>query len=344
MTGEPRGAKPVAGAATAHAIGGGGPGAPIPLALADGSGALPRFDQWASALLALLGVAGLIGLGLAASAASTTGEALVAVVGPAVGVVATWILVFGLVRAVRWARSTAVVALVVVALAGGLELIYRLQAGAITVPLGALAAIFVLRIERPPEPVLARRDRRARGVLVATLVGAFLWAPLAGAALAAGPTPLTVGPDALDLRVSVACSSDGGTRHVDVVATWAWRTRELFTGGMDGIAVTGQVDGPDGPEGLVVESFPGTLASGLWSGSEGPAGGALDRWAADSAAGIAVQVGIDVATADPAGGRVAVPLRVGGPGSAAGPITVRVAYAHRDRWLATAKETGCTTR
>jgi hypothetical protein len=45
-----------------------------PLALADESGALPRFDPWVSALLAFLGVAGLIGLGLAASAASTTAE------------------------------------------------------------------------------------------------------------------------------------------------------------------------------------------------------------------------------------------------------------------------------
>ncbi len=122
------------------------------------------FDRWSSNLFLLLAVLGFLVLLTVGGLAGGVTDLPFVVVAltlaiAAVGAVLLVVVSFALDRRRAWARTAAWYLLVILVLVGFGGAIFDLARGSITIPLEALAALFVMTRRPGPVPALAGRDR-----------------------------------------------------------------------------------------------------------------------------------------------------------------------------------------
>lgn len=239
-------------------------------------------------------------------------ERVLALVGPVAWSVLAVVLISGLGRRTS-ATSASIIVLWGLIVAGAIETLVAFGQGRLYFPIGLVLAAVVLR-SLPAGLRVWSGDRAARlGATIAGVVVAFVIAwPLAlGALLKPGASPLSVGPDALEVGLEVDCAPPvsgepvAGTAHV----AWAWHSSDLFGDGPDRLDVT----------------WHGTTYF-ILGGYEAEAAGA-GLLEADRGVGT---VTFEVDTRGTADG--ALDLDLLGDVQTHGELIVRVTYAHLDRW------------
>ncbi len=141
-----------------------GPGRALPDAELTPPDPWATFDRWSSNLFLLLAVLGFLVLLTVGGLAGSVTDKPVAVVAIALGIAAVGaallvVVSFALDRRRAWARTAAWYLLVILVVVGFGGAIIDLARGAITIPLGALAALYVMSRRPGPVPALAGRDR-----------------------------------------------------------------------------------------------------------------------------------------------------------------------------------------
>jgi hypothetical protein len=305
-------------------------------------GALPgdawrTFDRWSSALFLALAVLGLlaaiavVGMANGTIPAIATGATIVIA---ALGSVVLYAVAAGLDRGRSWARPAAWAALVILVGAGLVGAAVDLAHGRITVPLGAVVAAVVLAKRPGPLPAAGWRDRRIAVGLSGLLVASFLGAGMPSWLTTSADSPLTAGPEALDLRLEVGCQV-AGSQRIPVTASWSWRRRDAVPFGTDGLGVAWDWDGEGGDQ-LPFDAQSIVASEWLWSGGGSPSAGVIDQAMAGAGVLQSLGWGIDVdrgGLAD-AGVRFELIPPDARPGATFGhgSLTVRAVYAHLDRW------------
>ena len=142
-----------------------------------------RFERWATILLAIVAALMiLVALILVPNLNGTPAVNFFVLVQATVAVALTGIAAWGLREGEPWARPFAVVLLVMFVIEGALASMGSLLRSSINIPVLAIAALIVLVQPRGPIiPVpLLTRDRSILTILVAILVGAWIWGAIAG--------------------------------------------------------------------------------------------------------------------------------------------------------------------
>lgn len=283
-------------------------------------------------VLALASVVALLG------ALGTSGAAP----GVAVAAAGAMALTFGLAalslsialdRGVPWAPSAAVLALWVVVVGGVVRLLVGLSAGSISLPLDSLLAAWALSSAGSPAARAPGRTMAA-WALVGVIAMTYAAPPLLAVAGTPGLTPLVVGREAIEVRLSADCPPPGRAwDSIRLELAWRWSTRDLVPQGTDRLVIgvrdmTGDVHGwemrdPVGP--AFAQEGPGD------------ARGTLDdplvlhpgqRW------------WIDVSEAGLPDGSVAVSIvPASGEPVASGAITFVGGYMHDQHWVVESEAT-----
>jgi hypothetical protein len=136
-----------------------------------------------------------------------------------------------------WATEVAVIVLWLFVLTGIGRVVVELTRSSVTIPLEAIIAGWALSAAGRP-PIRLPRPSLLPWSLVTVFVASAVGPPLLAVAATPGLTPLVVGTDALDLRLSATCPSSGEAwERIDVRVDWTWRARDLVTTGQDAVAV-----------------------------------------------------------------------------------------------------------
>jgi hypothetical protein len=335
-----------------------------------------RFDRWAGALLMLFAVIVAVATILVAPKAS---EPLLMVAVVVAGLVSTGVpvvAIYGLSVGRAWARPVAVALLWLAILEGLLEILSALTRGSLYFPLGAIAAVFVLRMRPAERPPWLAGGGRVLAIALALTLLAYGLPPAAEYVMRPGNTPLSVAPEALALTVLLQCTpSDGPAKEIRATASWKWREHELLAHGQDALAFRWSViDNDEEPQqplfadllrlrdapgtGFTVTAagetiYPGRSgASGpFWLGDEGPSGDivrTLEQEAEMNGAHVEpVMIEVDaqrlrddtflmVLAPDPL---YLANTTTSGYGHAT--ITLDVGYVHAGRWTVWADSVGC---
>jgi hypothetical protein len=136
-----------------------------------------------------------------------------------------------------WAPGVAVILLWLLVLTGLGRLVVELTRSSLTIPLESILAGWALSAAGLPPIRLPRRSLLPWS-LVTVFVASTLGPPLLAVAATPGLTPLVVGKDALDLRVSATCPAPGEPwERIEVRVDWTWRARDLVPARRDAVAV-----------------------------------------------------------------------------------------------------------
>lgn len=77
-------------------------------------------------------------------------------------------------------------------------------------------------------------------------MGSLTLPPVAGYLMGPGNSPLSVGPEAVELAADVQCDTSVLPAKVRMTAVWRWREDELLPSGKDALAFRWQTADPDG--------------------------------------------------------------------------------------------------
>jgi hypothetical protein len=165
---------------------------------------------------------------------------LVLLIGPGLGIGASFALAFGLANSRRWASAIVTPMLQLLFLGGLLSFVLAITHGGIDIPFTAVLAIWALRAPMRAEPgttdSLSRRPHRgAAGLLTTAAMAVSVVWPMASIALLANGGPLIVDHDALVPSFTASCDSSPGKppTFVDVTYAWQWTRAEPLAGGVD---------------------------------------------------------------------------------------------------------------
>lgn len=292
----------------------------------------PKFERWASGLFAVLLVV-IVLAALAALVASgdlPPGERLLILGGVPIAAAILLIAIGGLAGTRPWARPLALALLWTLVLAGIVRFIAALGTS-LVIPLEAIAAALVLRMAEGGKivPRPAGRDRWIVVSLAGLYLIATLWPAASAALLRPGASIFAVGPDALDLSVTVDCSDATGDEGIRVEIEWTWRERDVMPGSTDGLLVQWAPAG-DG-EAPYYDQTASAGPPGVWDGLGSPAAALIQPIAQSMPYGRTTTFGIDVAGHGQFDGKLAIVLR---PSDSRphGSVQVLALYAHLDRW------------
>jgi hypothetical protein len=196
-----------------------------------------RFDRWAGALLMVFGIIAAV---VATLVTAKTREPLFVAAIVAAGVIGAGLPlagVYGLSAGRTWARPVAVTLLWWAILTGLVEVLAALTRSSLSIPLGAIAAVFVLRM-RPAErpPWLASHGRPVALALALVLLSYGL-PSAAEYVMRPGNTALSVAPEALAITATLQCTpSDGPATKIRATARWRWTEHEALPHGEDALA------------------------------------------------------------------------------------------------------------
>ncbi len=288
-----------------------------------------RFDAWTQnsfALLALLGgLAFLLLIGTASGAGALAAVLMTIAMALAVGPLVA--IVVGIRRGISWARPAAVAALWAFVISGAIELVTGFLVPKLTIPLGAILALVVLRTRPTGRPVVAPRDRRialALGGLLLMMgvvsgISTFLTYP---------PAALIANPDDLRLSVRTNCDEPGfvpGVTDVAVTVAWKWTRRDVLPGLDDAFQVEWSP-----LAGLNKHVERGIVAGDLATDPVGPAATQLDQPEIADLSNV-TRYGLAGASAAAADGSMQVLFSWEGPHDPAFADFV-VTWAHGSRW------------
>ena len=298
-----------------------------------------QFAGRASNLLLVLGIAAVgVSLFVVVPSSAVFAQRVMAGILSVVTGAAMLLLSFALDRRRPWAPAAAAAALWIVLVLGALRTVVWLLGGGIMVPLDAIAAAWVL--SGSGRPVAWPRASALAWVLVGLLLVGRLGEPVVGALFTPGVSRFAVAATQLTVQLTAACPATGaGADRIRVDGSWTWSSKDVFPSGTDGIGI-GWTEAGDGTWVHDVLSGPG---ESLWLGGGGVAGGIVGRELEGSAGG--VTWGVDVDNGGLRDGMVALALTSSGSADEAPPrsgaITIRMVYAHLDRWVVAA-ETTCS--
>jgi hypothetical protein len=251
-----------------------------PVADDGGAPALPadpwsRFDGWSRALFAVLGLLWVFAFLLAVMPSIRVGVPVGAlvVVSTAVSIACLTVVVVAIGRGLTWARPAAVATLWAILAAGVVGAVADLLVPRLTIPLGAILALVLLRARPADRQAATGRDRRlALGLGAAYLASGVLIG--AATMLVNPPAVLTAGRDDLQLGVTTNCGEPGfvqGKTEVEVTVTWAWAKRDAWPAVEDVFEVAWGRLSPLGQDGVR-----GPFAGDLVREPEGAAARLLD--------------------------------------------------------------------
>jgi hypothetical protein len=286
------------------------------------------------------------------------------------------VAVYGLSVGRAWARPVAVTLLWWAILTGLLEVLSALTRSSLNVPLGAIAAVLVLRMRPAERPPWLAGGGRVLAIALALTLLAYGLPPAAEYVMRPGNSPLSVASEALAFTATLQCTpSDGPAKEIRATASWKWREHELLAHGQDALAFRWSViDNDEDPQqplfadllrlrdapgtGFTVTAagettYPGRSgASGpFWLGDEGPSGDvvrALEQDAEMNGAHVEpVMIEVDTQRLrDDTFLMVLAPdslyladTSTSGYGHAT--ITLEVGYVHAGRWTVWADSVGC---
>jgi hypothetical protein len=253
---------------------------------------------------------------------------------------------FALDRHRPWAPATAAAVLWIVLLMGLVRAVTGILGGGIWVPLDAIAAVWAL--SAAGRPVARPRGSALAWALVGLVLIGRVGEPVVGALFTPGTSAFAVAASELKVQLVAACPSGTGTAGagagaagaIPVDGSWAWAKADLFPSGTDGIGI-GWTASDGGPWSYEVRDV---LPAGyLTKGGGGASGGVVGRELAGVTAGTTWAVDVD--NGGLIDGKVALdlvpPWSNGGDRPQSGTLTIRMVYAHLDRWVVAA-ETTCT--
>lgn len=298
-----------------------------------------QFAGRASNLLLVLGMAA-VGVSLfvvVPSNAAFSLRVMAGILSVATGA-AMLLLSFALDRRRPWAPSAAAAVLWIVLAMGVLRAVAALFSAGIWVPLDAIAAAWAL--SGTGRPVAWARGSAQAWVLVGLVLIGRVGEPVVGMLFAPGGSPFAVGSDALTLQVAAACpvGNTAGADRIRIDGSWTWAKTDLLPSGTDGVGIGWTTAGTDAWVHDATASGPGGF---LWLGGGGAAGGIVGRELEHSSGG--VTWGVDVDHGGLQDGWVTFGLfplgREGEAPPSSGALTIRMVYAHLDRWVVAAETT-----
>jgi hypothetical protein len=301
-----------------------------------------QFERRASNLLLVLGVLGLgvAGLVILPSNGPSTMRVVASVLLMATAA-AMLLLSFALDRRRPWAPATAAAALWFVLVMGVIRAAVQLAHGGLSIPLDSIAAAWALSGAGRPAAGLAYRPAASLLVLGLVVAGG-LWEPVSGMLFTPGASPLAVAKTALQPGIFAACSGEPGTipSRIHVVGSWTWTSTDLLPSGTDGVGIGWYEAGRETRYRLDPPAASGTDGY-LWLGGGEASGGAVERELKGSEG--LVTWGVDVDGGGLREGAVSLDLLPQGGDPVAplepGEITIRMVYAHLDRWVVSAQTT-----
>lgn len=339
-----------------------------------------RFDRWAGALLMVFGIIAAV---VATLVTAKTREPLFVAAIVAAGVIGAGLPlagVYGLSAGRTWARPVAVTLLWWAILTGLVEVLAALTRSSLSIPLGAIAAVFVLRM-RPAErpPWLASHGRPVALALALVLLSYGL-PSAAEYVMRPGNTALSVAPEALTITAGLDCDlAAGGSAEVRMSVAWKWKQAELLPHGTDALVFRWQTADPAADDSTPLSTFqlkdargtgfaitdqgpvrPGRegAAGPFWLGPQGPdvidiviEGLMLTLGASDDLArgaarqhhgGLAETVMIDVDRQQLRDDTFLMVLGFDGIARRHGILTVDVAYIHGGRWFVWSEPVSCS--
>jgi hypothetical protein len=207
------------------------------------------FDRWASNLFVILVALSVVAaLFVFAAGDAVPGFAIVLALGTvAADIAVMYVLMTGLRDARPWGRPAAVSVLWVFVGTGLLDAALDLVVQKLTIPLGAILAIWVLS-RRPGDARLPALSVDARRVVVGlTAVVLLTSLPSAfGDALSRAPAWAIAQPEDLVLGVSANCLDPAritpGDDRILVRVLWRWTADDLLPGGTEGIRIAWPAD------------------------------------------------------------------------------------------------------
>ena len=230
-----------------------------------------------------------------------------------------------------WAIPASIIVLLGLIVAGAVTTVVELAQGRLHFPIGLILAVIVVRSLPTGTPYWAR-DRVARMAVVgALLVVGFVnaWPLGVDALLRPGASPLSVGPEALAMKVEVECASprsadEGVTATARI--TWRWGSSDWFADGKDTLVVTWYESGS--PEEVTYARLEGYESRGAGVGLR----------EADRGFG-SVTFEIDARSESPNEG--GLDLDLVGDSRPHGVLVIQASYSHLDRWTARSEEVAC---
>jgi hypothetical protein len=144
--------------------------------------------------------------------------------------------------------------------------------------------------------------------------------------------PFGLQPEALNLQVTMECSTPGPAAGIPVAVAWSWQRQELLPPSVDGLVVRWS------PSGAFVTGDVRMSHPAMWFGSGDPAATLIQPLTQDVPSR---EFGIDVATAGLIDGSVELIFVPNDPTATSGSFMVWAAYAHGDRWLKESESTAC---
>jgi hypothetical protein len=241
--------------------------------------------------------------------------------GALLGTVAMLAAAYGLASGRGWAIVVATPMLLLLVLAGVIEVVEALTHNTIDIPLGALLAVWALLapVRTPVDPTQGSRTWGVAGTLVlAAMVVSTAW-PIVSPLLLQSGGPFVVAEDALQPSLFLTCNGapDAPPTSVTIRYDWRWSRTEPWAAGTDTITLVAYSSvEEDGSASYVLE--------GSTQGSAG-------TWQSDIMISEpqGVVFGIDLTQAGFEPGSVGIGLQPAGPlPSGPGSIDVQATYLH----------------
>lgn len=245
-----------------------------------------------------------------------------------------WVAARGIADRRPWALAAAAALLWTLIGFGFVDVAVGLQHSKITIPLGAVLAVWAFGAPRSLPPLPAHGGRRGPSLIAGFLV--------ASGALSLGPWvtgpdgPFAAGEGDIVVSLSVECgpSAAGVPKTVPVTFRWSWNRDEPFPSGFDGVAIAwrGQ-DDLDEELFFITEDVPQPASAGVAPGAQPPSAERAD--ALNAPYGHGVTFAVDLATQRFGPGKVELTLqRSSGVPVTHGYLDVRAGYVHLGRWVA----------
>jgi hypothetical protein len=292
---------------------------------------LEPYRRWATTLFTILVLVGIVGT-VAVLGAMPSQAVFWVLVASVVLFIATLLVVMAALRRPEpWAVHAIAPICVVIVAAAVSRVAVALSQGTITIPLEGIGALMVLTRDHRAEHLPPLADQGRWRVLLAVAAIAVAQLPSATGPIADGG-PFGLQPEALNLQVTMDCTTLGPAAGIPVRAEWSWRRRELLSPPVDGLVVRWSASGA-----FVADEV--TMSDpAVWPGSGAPASALIQPLTQDVPSR---EFGIDVAQAGLIDGSVELILRPNDPTATSGSFMVWAAYAHGDRWLKESETTAC---
>lgn len=237
----------------------------------------PSREYRAAVTFTLGGLFILVAVFLLANVVSTTPpvRGVIAFFGVLLGMGALLASALGLANGQRWAVAVATPMLVILVVAGSIEVLVALTHSSIDVPFGALLALWALNVplRTPPDTPTGGRRWGPLGLLVvAAMLTSATW-PIASPVLLASGGPFVVDEGALLPQLSIACNGDPSAppTSIDVSFDWAWARTEPWPSGSDTITLVAYTSPTEGLEGYALGTAqspgPGISQSNIYLGN-----------------------------------------------------------------------------